>query len=98
MRFSKKSITWSALPGPGRCSSGHPGVGPWLYTTLPDRRLQRVRDGAADTLRPVGPASAPTGTRPCAAAALDAAAPAALRAGDQDRAQTASGPREPPRG
>src|SRR2546427_5866944 len=48
--------------------------------------------------RSLGAAATAPGHRPCPEAALDAAATAPLCAGDQDRAQTASGPCEPPRG
>src|SRR3989442_1460101 len=76
--------------------SGRAGVGARLCAVVPHRWLQGVYDGAADTLRPVGPACAPAGTRPYAETALDASARAALCAGGQDRAASPSGPREVP--
>ena len=67
------------------------GVGARLCAAVSDRRLQGVHDGVADPLRPVGAAATPPGHRPRAQAALDAAAAAALCAGDQDRAAPAPG-------
>ena len=60
--------------GAARGPSGGAGAGAGLCAALPDRRLQGVRHRAADALRPVGAAGTPAGHRPCAQAALDAAA------------------------
>src|SRR5262249_7761995 len=57
-----------------------------------------VSHGLADPLRAVGAATPPPGPRPCAQAALDAAATAALCAGSQDHAAPSSGTGAPPRG
>ena len=49
--------------GATRRASGGPGPGPWLYALIPDRWLQRVHDGLADALWPLGPVIAPPGHR-----------------------------------
>src|SRR5712692_9381359 len=62
------------------------------------RWFSRVPDGLADPLWALGAAATPPGQRAQPQAALDAAAAATLRPGDQDRAASAPGGREAPRG
>src|SRR4029453_19682331 len=74
-----------ACHGPTHGPSHHAGPGPRLRSAVSHRWLSGVSDGLADALWVLGAVGAPAGPRPCAETALDAAAPAALCAGDQDR-------------
>ena len=73
-------------------------LAPGLCPAVSHRWVPGVSDGVVDPLWALGAAITLPGHRPSTEATLDAPATAALRAGGQDRAAPASGPREPPGG
>jgi len=83
-----------AICGP----SGRPDRGARRHAAVPHRWRQGVDHGAADPLRPVGPAPTPPGQRPHAEAPVATAAAAALCARGEDRAAAPAGAGESARG
>src|SRR5262249_8138740 len=77
--------------GPTPGAPRRPRVSARLCRAVSDRWLQGVRHGAAEPLWAVGAALAPADDRPLAQAALDAAAPAPVCPGSQNRAPAAPG-------
>src|SRR4029453_10057016 len=73
------------------------GLSPRLRPTVSHRWLSRVYDSLANPLWALGAPTTPADPRSSPEAALDAAAPAALCAGGQDRAAPAAGRRAAPR-
>src|SRR5262249_5142808 len=87
-----------ARHGPMLCPPRRTGLGPRLCPPVSHGWFSGVSDGVADALWRLGAAPTTPRQRPPAQATLDAAASAALCAGDQDRAPTASGPGQSSRG